>query len=225
MLGTGERRGRRPRPRALDVRGFDGSRSLVCRMTFHSLLRSSSMPEPRRPPRRCLWNSARGLGHRGASRLPRRRNATRRLPRFSGRTPFVSPSSLLPFRSSHPRRALQRAPPSESAPSWGPSSLHDGERARGIRTPTHHPFPSLLSSFRSSFSGAPGRRDSMAARGQTTTLSCFVTLDALSPSPLPSLPPSRERERKGAGAGEGRPGIMILLQVLLQKPCYDFSFL
>ena len=175
-------------------------------MTFHSLLRSSSMPEPRRPPRRCLWNSARGLGHRGASRLPRRRNATRRLPRFSGRTPFVSPSSLLPFRSSHPRRALQRAPPSESAPSWGPSSLHDGERARGIRTPTHHPFPSLLSSFRSSFSGAPGRRDSMAARGQTTTLSCFVTLDALSPSPLPSLPLARERER-GRGRGRGGPRV------------------
>ena len=27
----------------------------MCHTTFHSLLRSSSMPEPRRPPRRCLW--------------------------------------------------------------------------------------------------------------------------------------------------------------------------
>ena len=46
---------RHPGPRASDVRGFDGSRGLVCHTTFHSLLRSSSMPEPRRPPRRCLW--------------------------------------------------------------------------------------------------------------------------------------------------------------------------
>ena len=200
MLGTGERRGRRPRPRALDVRGFDGSRSLVCRMTFHSLLRSSSMPEPRRPPRRCLWNSARGLGHRGASRLPRRRNATRRLPRFSGRTPFVSPSSLLPFRSSHPRRALQRAPPSESAPSWGPSSLHDGERARGIRTPTHHPFPSLLSSFRSSFSGAPGRRDPMAAGGRRRRSA--ARLASASPAGRPHAPP--KEGTRGVNTRQGR---------------------
>ena len=58
-----------PRPRASDVRVFDDSQGLVCHMTFHSWLRSSSMPEPRRPPRRFLWTGLRLLG-RGPLGLP-----------------------------------------------------------------------------------------------------------------------------------------------------------
>ena len=64
----------------------------MCHTTFHSLLRSSSMPEPRRPPRRCLWTRLGAGTPRCLSALvvSRRRNATRRLPRLSGLTPFFA---------------------------------------------------------------------------------------------------------------------------------------
>ena len=165
----------------------------MCHTTFHSLLRSSSMPEPRRPPRRCLWKLGWGLGRRGASR------------HFCGVTAeerHSAPSSLV---RPHPPcvlcllrslRAPQRAPPSECAPP---------KDCSGSDCPTPSPRVFLLLCFLLLLEppASPLRRRRPGADDDVVIVVC-------------RRPPSRDGQLTS---------IMILLQVLLQKPCYDFSFL
>ena len=152
---------RHPGPRASDVRGFDGSRGLVCHTTFHSLLRSSSMPEPRRPPRRCLWTRLGAGTPRCLSALvvSRRRNATRRLPRLSGLTPFFTGFSA----AWQPRRERRL-----------PSALP--QRAFGTDSSTPSP-PVLLSC--ASFLLEPPASPKRTARGRRRRCHCCGQLPLL----------------------------------------------
>lgn len=162
----------------------------MCHTTFHSLLRSSSMPEPRRPPRRCLWT------------------------RLGAGTPRCLSARVLCHGGGTPLGAFLACP---ASPPLVMSSLLSGSPAESaafrVRSPKGPFWYRQLDSFapRASLlcflfaSGAPGKPLLRSGQGQTTTLSLLCVRHS---------PPKRGQLTKYNDPSAGSP-TETLLRLLL----------
>ena len=192
-------RGVAPSRRAWDVRGFDGSRGLVCHTTYHSWLRSSSMPEPRRPPRRLLWYWAALTAGPAASRHarapgPRLRAAPRSAPTrpCDRHTPLRGASGPTP-------RGMSRPPPPDHP-------LARAERERERERTGHTAWNGMYSGVSVDVLVVwivSARRPGLVRTARVRTTDRRVHWDAHWWGAVPSsLPPSSGVR---GGGGDGRP--------------------